>query len=86
MWTALTDSPPPPIDYNVQRHKKYWSFLRGADLVGQYADFYSQEKLEYKLGSRFKIINYNYICGPRKSRNGSNYKGCFCTVIIKAVQ
>jgi len=84
MWTGLTDTPPPPNDYHIQNHEKYWLFLRGADLVGQYADFYSEEKLKHQLGNNFKIKEFSYICGPRiNNKNGNNLEGCYCTVIIK---
>ena len=84
MWSAITNKPMPPIDYNIQKHEDYWLFLRTADLVGQYVDFYSEEKLIDKLGNKFKVIKFDYICGSRIIKsNSNNLKDCFCTVIIK---
>ena len=84
MWTAITNAPVPKKNFNIRRHNKYWSFVRGADLVGQYANFYSEEKLKYIIGNDFRIDNYQYICGPREFKeNGNNLENCYCTVIIK---
>ena len=84
MWSALTETLPPSPDFDIRKHNKYWDFVRGADLVGQYSDFYSEEKLKYRIGCNFIIESFEYICGPRNTKHGKSLEGCYCTVIIKA--
>ena len=63
MWSALTETLPPSPDFDIRKHNKYWDFVRGADLVGQYADFYSEEKIFPMAGGRGIGDMHHALCG-----------------------
>jgi len=61
-WVIQTESPLPPIEHDVTTHPHFDKFVRRFDGVGNYADWYNKEKLEYKFGDIVNIDFFDYIC------------------------
>jgi len=62
-WMIQTEEPLPPIDHDITTHTYFYKFVRRFDGVGNYADWYNREKLEYKFGDIVNIDFCDYICG-----------------------
>jgi SAM-dependent methyltransferase len=51
----------PPIDYDTRKHPQFDEFVRTMDAVGSYADWFSEEKLNYEVGGFLSIVSFDYI-------------------------
>ncbi len=72
-WTWATNCPLPAIYEEVDQHPAFQKFTRVMDEAGDYADWYSQEKLEHRVGDFLKVEKFNYIM----------QNGIYATVILK---
>lgn len=72
-WTLKTGTPLPPIEADVREAPAFDRFVRAMDDVGEYADWYSREKLEYRVGDFLKIEKFDYIME----------NGMLCTATLK---
>lgn len=61
-WVKLAEASLPPIDHDITTHTCFDKFVRRSDGVGNYADWYNKEKLEYKFGDIVNIDFCEYIC------------------------
>lgn len=72
-WTQATGTPPPPIDADVAKHPKFMKYVRAFDGVGDYCDWYSLDKINYKFGDFLSVKHFEYI----------TEKGTLCVAILK---
>lgn len=72
-WTQKTLTPLPKIEDDVSSNLYFDKYIKAMDSVGQYADWYNQEKLQYKVGDFLKIEKFYYI----------TENGMYATVILK---
>ncbi len=61
-WEIQTETSLPPIEQDITTHSSFNKFVRRFDGVGNYADWYNREKLEYKFGDIVNIDFCEYIC------------------------
>ena len=72
-WILKTCTPLPPIDSDVRDAAAFPKYVRAMDEVGEYADWYNREKLEYRIGDFLKIERFDYI----------QEDGALCTATLK---
>jgi 2-polyprenyl-3-methyl-5-hydroxy-6-metoxy-1,4-benzoquinol methylase len=65
-WKMATNSEVPAIDEDVRRNKHFKLFVRTMDSVGEYADWYNKQKIEYLLGDFLEIVDFSYICSNNR--------------------
>lgn len=58
-WRQATGDSEPPDE--VTKHPQFQQFVRYYDLVGEYADWYSQARLEARFGDLFAIERCEYL-------------------------
>ena len=81
-YLLYADSILPPIEEDIRKSKYFDKFVKAMDNVGNYADWYSKEKIEYLLTkinknieNKLKLVSYKYICDNDR----------YCVVILKLV-
>lgn len=72
-WTIKTSTPLPTIEADVMEAPAFLRFVRAMDDVGEYADWYNREKLEYRVGDFLTIERFDYIME----------NGMFCTATLR---
>jgi SAM-dependent methyltransferase len=58
-WFAATGEWPPPHD--ISRHPQRERFVRHYDAVGDWADWYNQQRLVDRFGEWFRVVDYQPI-------------------------
>ena len=61
LFRMMTGADPGPIDSDVTDHEMFRKYVRKCDAVGFYADWYSRERLEHRIGDFLKIESYDYL-------------------------
>ncbi len=61
LWTIATELPPPDIKTRVWTHEAWPRFVKYADAVGGYADWYSADKLQYYTDDFLKLQSWEYM-------------------------
>lgn len=59
-WRQATGGSEPP-DGDVRDHPQFEQFVRYFDLVGEYADWYNQARLEQRFGDLFTVERCEYL-------------------------
>lgn len=72
-WKISTESLVPPVEELVETNPKFNTFTATFDAVGNYADWYSADKLLYRFGDFLDLVSYDYICSD----------GAYCVAILK---
>jgi SAM-dependent methyltransferase len=57
-WRLVTGTEPPP---DVSYHPSRLSFVRWGDEIGDWADWYSPERLRDRFGALFRLSDWQYI-------------------------
>jgi 2-polyprenyl-3-methyl-5-hydroxy-6-metoxy-1,4-benzoquinol methylase len=57
-WRQATNTAPPD---DVTTHPKFEKFVRHFDAVGDYADWYNEEKLKSSFGNLFEVTKCSYL-------------------------
>lgn len=60
-WTGKTGTPVPPIEEDVTKHPAFPVYVKAMDAVGEYADWYTREKLEMRVGDFLEVEDFTYI-------------------------
>ena len=61
LWRQATGTEPPPIEDPVWLHDKFTAFVRFCDAVGDYADWYTADKLAYMTEDFLTLHEWHYI-------------------------
>ena len=75
-WKWATKTDPGSIYDDVTKHPLYPRFVRRFDSVGNYADWYNREKIEYRFGDMYEIKRLDYITKK------NNFSGQYLTVTL----
>ncbi|HRK61594.1 MAG TPA: class I SAM-dependent methyltransferase [Candidatus Omnitrophota bacterium] len=60
-WEIATRASLPSIHEDITKNRFFYRYVRFYDSYGEYADWYSLEKLESRVGDFLTIKNFNYI-------------------------
>jgi len=61
MWRLATGQEPPPMDVPPWTNSEFPRFVRFCDAVGDYADWYSVEKVNHFVGDFLTVTNWEYL-------------------------
>ncbi len=60
-WEASTGEALPDCDFDTATHPAFHRFVRHMDAVGQYADWYNEDKIIRRFGDFLDLIDCGYI-------------------------
>lgn len=60
-WEILMKEPVPPVEQPITEHPRCMDWVRLNDEVGQYADWYSPERIRAQFGSVGQVVETPYI-------------------------
>ena len=66
MWREATGTELPAVDSDVADHPSFGRYVRFCDAVGTYADWYSPERLEARVGEFLATTDIHYIGKGRR--------------------
>ena len=75
-WTKYVGEPLPAVDADVREAPGFPRFVRAFDQVGDYADWYSEEKIRSRFGSFLRLESFNYITDDER----------YCVAILRPIR
>lgn len=60
-WEKATGEKCPDITFKIDEHRHFKKYVRFMDAVGDYADWYTPEKLERIIGKLWSIDKFDYL-------------------------